>query len=300
LRLATYRHQNQDHFGLVVEDILIDLSASSLWPAKPPDSMRAFLEMGREGMEIAERIRTSYRQNVEHGEFQTVPVSVVQLLAPVPSPSKMPFVGRNYRDHVSEAGAAASTLPNVFAKFSSNVIGTGGEIVLPPGEHEVDFEAEVAVVVGSLARQVPVSSAMDHVAGLTIANDVSARDIQFGENQLTLGKNYRSFAPIGPWLVTMDEFEQPLELRIQLWLNGELMQDANTSEMIWSIPALVSFLSSVTDLEPGDIIATGTPGGSGYFRTPRISLKHGDVIRIQIEGIGELVNRVVEHSTTTS
>src|SRR5258708_4493401 len=217
----------------------------------------------------------------------------VTLLAPIPRPPKLICVGLNYRDHALESKMEIPKVPTIFAKLPTAVIGPGQPIVLPKNSTRPDYEAEFAVVIGRGGRHIPEARWREHVFGYTILNDVSARDFQLATSQWMIGKTFDTFAPIGPAIVTADEIEDPHHLRISLTLSGEVMQDSNTSNLIFKIPQLIAHLSSVFTLEPGDIIATGTPAGVGFARKPPRYLKAGDEVRITVEGIGELVNPVL-------
>jgi 2-keto-4-pentenoate hydratase/2-oxohepta-3-ene-1,7-dioic acid hydratase in catechol pathway len=214
------------------------------------------------------------------------------LTAPVPDPANIIAIGLNYRDHAIESGMAIPEEPIVFGKFTSSVCGPEEAISLPSASHEVDYEAELVVVMGRRASHVPQSEAMEYVAGYTIGNDVSARDWQLRKpgGQWTLGKSFATFAPIGPALVTRDEIPDPHTLSIQLKLNGQVMQSSNTSQLIFRIDQLVSYLSQAFPLQPGDLIFTGTPPGVGFARKPPVFLQPGDVCEVEIEGLGILRN----------
>ncbi len=216
-----------------------------------------------------------------------------KLAAPVPRPPKIICIGLNYRDHAAESKMATPDVPTVFAKFPTAATGHRRAIVLPKNSTKPDYEAELAVVIGRGGRHIPEARWRDHVFGYTAFNDVSARDFQMATSQWMMGKTFDTFAPFGPAIVTADEIEDPHDLDISLTLNGETMQHSNTREMIFRIPALIAHLSSVFTLEPGDIIATGTPSGVGFARKPPVWLKPGDEVRVRIEGVGELVNPVV-------
>ncbi len=222
-----------------------------------------------------------------------VPLSEVRLLAPVPRPPKFICVGLNYRDHAAESGMPIPDRPTIFSKFSSSVIGPGEPIVLPRNSTRPDYEAELAFVVGKGGRHVAAGNWREHVFGYTIVNDVSARDYQMATSQWLMGKTFDTFGPMGPWIVTADEIPDPHALDISLLIGGETLQSSNTRELIFKIPDLVSFLSSVMTLEPGDVVSTGTPAGVGFARKPPRYLKPGDEVVIRVEGIGELSNRVV-------
>lgn len=217
----------------------------------------------------------------------------VKTMAPLAKPGKIICIGKNYMEHAREMSSEAPTEPVFFAKFANSIIGPGDSIVMPRTSDQVDYEAELAVVIGRKGRFIPVEEAMDYVAGYTIFNDVSARDLQMRGGQWMKGKALETFAPTGPYLVTVDEVPNPHKLDIKLWLNDSVMQDSNTSNFIFDIPFLISFLSELFTLEPGDIIATGTPPGVGFARKPPVFMKPGDQVRIQIEGIGELENSVI-------
>jgi 2-keto-4-pentenoate hydratase/2-oxohepta-3-ene-1,7-dioic acid hydratase in catechol pathway len=219
--------------------------------------------------------------------------SRMKLLAPIQRPGKIICIGLNYRDHAEEAKMAIPETPTVFAKWGNTVTGHMHPIVLPKNSSKPDYEAEMAVVIGKGGRHIPEAKWREHVFGYTILNDVSARDFQMATSQWTMGKTFDTFAPIGPWIVPAAEIEDPGALRISLTLNGETMQDSNTSNLIFGVPKLIAYLSSVMTLEPGDIISTGTPAGVGFARKPPRWLKAGDVVAIQVEGIGELANPVV-------
>lgn len=222
-------------------------------------------------------------------------IPVVKLLAPVEPPNIF-AIGRNYRAHAEETGARIPEHPLVFLKATTALNGPGAAIVLPQAApHEVDFEAELAIVIGRTARRVSPQAALDHVLGYTCANDVSARDCQRSDKQWTRAKGFDTFCPLGPWLVTADELD-PDRCAIRSRLNGEIMQDANTGDMIHSCRHLISFLSHQFTLLPGTVILTGTPEGVGMARTPPVFLRDGDQIEIEIEGIGTLVNHVTRRS----
>jgi 2-keto-4-pentenoate hydratase/2-oxohepta-3-ene-1,7-dioic acid hydratase in catechol pathway len=215
----------------------------------------------------------------------------VVVLPPATRPGKIIAVGRNYHEHAAEEGQTAPADPVVFAKFPSSLVGDGADIVWRAADTgQVDYEAELAVVIGRTARDVRASQAFDHVLGYTCLNDVSARDLQFGDGQWVRGKSLDTFCPIGPWIVTTEELPDPGMLRIRCLVNGEVVQDARTSEMVHDVPRLIAFCSRFMTLEPGDIIATGTPGGVGVFREPPRFLRDGDEVVVDIDGIGRLTN----------
>ena len=217
----------------------------------------------------------------------------VKLLAPIPRPPKLICVGLNYRDHAAESKMEVPTVPTIFNKFPSVVIGPGDAIVLPRVSRKPDYEAEFAFVIGRGGRYISAANAMDHVFGYTIVNDVSARDFQNATTQWLMGKTFDTFAPMGPWIVTKDEIADPHALDISLEIGGVILQKSNTRELIFKIPELIEYISQVVTLEPGDVVATGTPAGVGFGHRPPRWLKPGEETIIRIQGIGELRNPVV-------
>lgn len=207
---------------------------------------------------------------------------------PVHKPEKIICIGLNYRDHAAESGMALPKEPVFFNKYNNALVGASGPVLIPSNSSQVDFEAELAIVVGRRAKRVSVESAGDYVGGYTIMHDVSARDWQFRTGQWISGKTFDTFAPCGPYLVTPDEIKDPQNLDIRLTLNGAVMQNSNTRNLIFGIPYLVSYLSHVFTLEPGDIISTGTPPGVGFARKPPVFLRAGDNVEIFVEGIGTM------------
>jgi 2-keto-4-pentenoate hydratase/2-oxohepta-3-ene-1,7-dioic acid hydratase in catechol pathway len=213
--------------------------------------------------------------------------------APVPRPGKLICIGLNYRDHAAESNMPIPERPVIFSKFPTSVIAPGEPVVIPPTSQQVDYEAELAVVIGRKAKHVKASRAMDYVLGYTAFNDVSARDFQFADGQWQRGKSCDTFAPMGQSIVTTDTITDPHKLSIKLVLNGQTMQDSNTDQLIFGVPELIEFLTESITLEPGDVIATGTPPGVGFARKPPVFLKPGDEMEVLIEGIGGLGNPVV-------
>jgi 2-keto-4-pentenoate hydratase/2-oxohepta-3-ene-1,7-dioic acid hydratase in catechol pathway len=218
------------------------------------------------------------------------PLESVTLLPPVTAPLQMPFVRTNYP---SPDGVRPDLeRPSFFSKLPSTLLGHGADLVLPRLSSQVDWEAEVVLIIGRRAAHVPLDEAMDYVAGFSITNDITARDIQATGEQ-TLAKNFRTFAPLGPWLVTGDEVPDPADLIIRQWVNDQLFQEGSTGDMVFGIPEIVSFLSSVTDLHPGDVVATGSPAGLGLHQDPPVFLEPGDRLRVEVDGLGVLANQVV-------
>jgi 2-keto-4-pentenoate hydratase/2-oxohepta-3-ene-1,7-dioic acid hydratase in catechol pathway len=214
-------------------------------------------------------------------------------LAPVPRPGKLICIGLNYRDHAAESNMPIPERPVVFSKFATAVIAPGEPVILPSTSSQVDYEAELAVVIGRRAKNVSASRAIEYVLGYTAFNDVSARDFQFADGQWQRGKSCDTFAPMGPKIVTADVVPDPHRLSIKLTLNGRTMQDSNTDQLIFGVPELIEFLSQTITLEPGDVIATGTPPGVGFARKPPVFLQPGDMMEVDIEGVGKLNTPVV-------
>ena len=220
--------------------------------------------------------------------------SELRLRAPVRNPQKIIGIGLNYHDHADEVDLPKPEEPLLFAMFANAIIGPEEDILIPQMSDQIDFEAEMGVVIGRRGRHIPVGEAVDYIAGYTIVNDVSARDLQFSDNQWIRGKTFDTFAPIGPCMATTTDLADGDGLAIALRLNGETMQESNTRNLIFKVPELVSYVSRVLTLEPGDVIATGTPAGVGFTRTPPVFMQPGDVVEIDLEGVGTLRNRVAK------
>ena len=243
---------------------------------------------------------SSMLEYVEHGRStdrqpggEAVALGEVRLHAPISRPEKIVAIGLNYEDHAAETGAEIPEKPVVFTKYPNTIVGPGEPIRIPPIAEQIDYEAELAVVIGRTARNVPESEALEYVFGYANANDVSARDLQFSEGgQWTRSKSLDTFMPLGPFIVTHDEVPDPQSLSIRAILNGEVVQDGTTSKMIFSVAELVAFLSTGMTLVPGDVIITGTPPGVGMARDPQLWMKPGDEVSIEIEGLGTLTNPV--------
>jgi 2-keto-4-pentenoate hydratase/2-oxohepta-3-ene-1,7-dioic acid hydratase in catechol pathway len=211
---------------------------------------------------------------------------------PIDRPGKIVCVGLNYRDHATESNLPLPERPLLFAKWATSLIGPGETIVLPGASQEVDFEAELGVVIGRGGRGIAVDDALDHVEGYICVNDVSARDVQMGDGQWTRGKSFDTFCPVGPELVPAAAVPDPQALSIRCLVNGEPLQDSTTGEMVFGVAEIIAFISEAITLEPGDLIATGTPAGVGFARTPPVFLGDGDEVTVAIEGVGELTNPV--------
>lgn len=233
----------------------------------------------------------------ESPDSEPLALSSVRLLAPVEQPRQFIGVGLNYRDHAAEAGLDLPESPVTFGFLTNSIVGEGDTIEIPSFTDEVDWEAELGIVIGKPGRDIAEKDALDHVAGYTIVNDVSARDVQMSEGQWGRSKSFDSFKPMGPWIATTDELGDASDLAISLWVNDELKQSSTTSELVFKVPELVSRLSQSATLFPGSVISTGTPHGVGFSRTPPEYLRDGDVVAIEIEGIGRLTNPVARQSS---
>jgi len=302
VKLVTYRSRNTAALGAVVNGRIVDLSPvlRPLWERVEPAvlavdpgtaGMIAFLAAGPAALEAARTHLTELQRNWRAEVHPRLEASV--LLAPIPRPGKIVAIGRNYADHAAETGVKPFERPRIIAKLPSSVTGPGAVVTRPEGVTKLDYEIELGVVIGQRVKRVPSASALDAVAGYTIVNDVSAREFQFDVSpaQTTFAKSMDGFCPMGPWLTTRDEIPDPHDLALKLWVNGELLQDGNTHDMIFDIPRLIEYISRYMTLEPGDVIATGTPAGVGAFRTPPRWLQPGDRLRLEISRIG-----VLEHS----
>ena len=222
-----------------------------------------------------------------------LPLATVKLHAPLANPPRIFCIGLNYKDHAAESKMELPKFPVVFFKMAPSIVGTGDAIVLPAITEEPDYEAEFAFVIGKGGYQISAADAMKHVYGYTIINDVSARDIQFSTSQWSLSKSLPTFCPMGPAIVTADEIADPHALDISLSIDGEVLQSSNTRELIFTVPQLIEYISSITPLLPGDIVSTGTPAGVGLGRTPKRWLKPGETVTVSIEGLGSITNPVV-------
>lgn len=259
-----------------------------------PHNIIEFLEGGDGTMELAKKSV----EFVRSASGQMDPSGIVfsredvRLKAPVLKPNKIICVGHNYKDHILEMGRELPEYPVAFAKFNNTIIGPEDDIPLPDITNQLDYEAEFAIVIGRKARNVSYDEARDYVAGYTIANDITARDMQRRTIQWLQGKTLDGSAPLGPWLVTRDEIQDPHNLEVVLHVNGEERQRANTKNLVFNVNRLIEFFSEILTLEPGDVILSGTPGGVGFARNPQVFLKDGDEVRIEVENIGVLKNTV--------
>lgn len=280
MRLVTFTHgPHQEEAGVLAGSVVHPLAAIGY-----PDAL-SFLRGGKAAIGEAGR----YAANRPGG----FPLRDIRLHAPVPRPGKFICIGLNYRDHAIESGMEIPEIPTVFTKYGNAVCGHGHPIVLPSVSNRVDYEAELAFVVGRRAKGVRAADWEDYVFGYTCVHDVSARDYQLATSQWTIGKTFDTFGPMGPSLVSKDEVPHPNQLRIWFDLNGKILQDSNTNQLVFGVPALLEYLSTVMTLEPGDIVSTGTPPGVGMARQPPVYLQPGDICTVGIEAVGELVNPCV-------
>ena len=307
MKLITFTEQGVTRIGAIEDGKVIDLHAAfekklesegklrfkQIAEAYVPTDMNGFLQGGKESLDYAkEAVAFALKHETYKGKQLVFSKEDVKVEAPVPSPGKMICVGHNYREHILEMGREIPPYPVVFAKFANTVIGPEDDIPHYPISDQLDYEAEFAFVIGKRARNVSQAEALDYVAGYTIVNDVTYRDLQRRTLQWLQGKTVDGSAPMGPWLVTTDELSDPSGLEVVLTVNGEERQRSNTRNLVFSVQYLVEFLSGLMTLEPGDVILTGTPGGVGVARDPQVFLKDGDVVRIEIDGIGALENKV--------
>jgi 2-keto-4-pentenoate hydratase/2-oxohepta-3-ene-1,7-dioic acid hydratase in catechol pathway len=247
----------------------------------------------KDGLQLLEQRLSGMQKSTSGIQSYFFDMSDVILHAPITHPQKLIGIGLNYKDHIEETKTKPPTQPLLFGMYANAITGPEQPIVIPPMSQQVDYEAELGVVIGRKARHVSVESAVDYIAGYTIINDVSARDLQFSDGQWLRAKSFDTFAPMGPYLVTRNTLHDGDGLAIELRLNGKTMQKSNTDQLLFKVPELISYISNVMTLEIGDVISTGTPGGVGFTRNPQVFMKPGDVVEIEIEGIGVLRNSVV-------
>jgi 2-keto-4-pentenoate hydratase/2-oxohepta-3-ene-1,7-dioic acid hydratase in catechol pathway len=288
MKLVTFEHQGRARVGVAAGDAVVDLAAAA---PELPTEMVALLEAGPEALQVV---------HAALGNGPRVPLADVRLRAPIARPPKFLAVGLNYADHVAESGIETPAHPTIFNKQSTCVVGPGEGVHLPRASHVLDYEGELGFVVGRRCRHVSRDDAADVIAGYTIVNDVTVRDWQLRIPTWTMGKSFDTHGPIGPWIVTPDELPDPHRLRLRTWVNDELRQESNTKELIFDCFTLVEHLSTAFTLEPGDVIATGTPSGVGIAMKPPRLLVAGDVVRIEIEGLGQLANPVIEEPAETA
>lgn len=281
MKLVTFQHNGHTHAGAVSGDNVVNLASAGF------STVLSIVEGGAAALAVVSKALETPAPN------SVFPLAGVKILAPMPRPPKIICIGLNYKDHAKESNLPLPEKPIVFSKYTTAVIGQGDEIILPKMSTKPDYEAEFAVVIGTKAKHVAAADWEKHVFGYMNLNDVSARDIQLGSSQWMMGKTFDTFCPMGPYLVTKDEIADPHNLSIALTVNGETLQNSNTRELIFDIPALIAYLSSIMTLEPGDVISTGTPAGVGLGWNPPKWLKPGDEVIVKIAGLGELKNHCV-------
>jgi 2-keto-4-pentenoate hydratase/2-oxohepta-3-ene-1,7-dioic acid hydratase in catechol pathway len=287
MRLCTFSHAGATSFGLVLDDGVVDLAAAA------PELPREMIELLAAGDAALRRAREAAAR------APRLPLDAVRLGPPILRPPKFLAIGLNYADHVAESGLEAPKLPTVFNKQSTCVAGPHDPIHMPRVSKALDYEGELGFVVGRRCRHVPRERASEVIAGYLVVNDVSVRDWQLRVPTWTMGKSFDTHGPIGPWLTTPDEVGDPHGLRVRTWVNGELRQDSNTKHLIFDCFAIVEHLSTAFTLEPGDVVATGTPGGVGIAMKPPRLLQVGDVVRVDVTGLGTLENAVVDEPAST-
>jgi 2-keto-4-pentenoate hydratase/2-oxohepta-3-ene-1,7-dioic acid hydratase in catechol pathway len=293
MKIIRYRYKNKECYGVLKQQTIICLPAlAKRFKKQLPQRLEDFVALEETAMKTAENLL----EKAIEGDVESVSASTsaVALLAPIASPPKIICLGLNYVDHAAETNAAVPDEPVIFMKPHTTIIGPNGNIIKPNFVKRLDYEGELAIVMGKKAKNIPVSEAKKYIFGFSILNDVSARDFQFKDKQWTRGKSFDTFAPTGPCITTANQLRDTANLAIRTWVNGELRQNSSTKNMAFSVSEIVHHLSRVMTLEPCDIIATGTPAGVGFAMKPKKFLRHGDVIRIEIEGIGVLENTVEE------
>lgn len=273
--------QSSREFGVNASDWLLEVSSTLEVIERWPDAARELKNLLADARSLASTAFDAASFSQESVQF-----------LPAVTPGKILAIGRNYLDHAIEGGAELPPAPLIFTKLSNSLSAHNAPIVLPTISSQVDYEAELAVVIGRQARRVSEAEALDYVFGYSLINDVSARDLQFGDGQWVRGKGLDGFAPLGPYITSRDEIPNVHALKIEGLLNGEVMQSSSTEKMIFKVPYLVSYISQGITLEPGDVIATGTPEGVGIFRKPPVLLKAGDVFEVRVEKLGSLLNPV--------
>jgi 2-keto-4-pentenoate hydratase/2-oxohepta-3-ene-1,7-dioic acid hydratase in catechol pathway len=304
MKLAQFKTKDaaQQRLGILIGDVVCDVSelarAVKSAGGNPPDWLLEVtdtvevIERGSSALEAISSLLGRSQALGGGGQATAYELDSIEFL-PAVYPSKILAIGRNYAEHAAEGGAELPKAPLLFNKLPNALSAHNAPIVLPIISEQVDFEAELAVIIGRTTRRVSEAEALEFVFGYSLINDVSARDLQFGDGQWTRGKSLDTFAPLGPFITTRDEIEDVQTLKIEGVLNGEVMQSSNTSRMIFKVAYLVSYLSQGITLQPGDVIASGTPDGVGIFRKPPVLLKAGDVFEVKIENVGALRNPVV-------
>ncbi len=287
MKLITFTHNNETRVGAVADNEVID----SRGDVELPQNMIDFLTAGPTAMQKMQHL-------IDGGNFR-LPLSEVKLHAPVPKPGKYLAICLNYGEHISETGMNKPEYPTFFNKQTTCIIADGEAIHRPRVSEKLDYEGELAMVIGKRCRHVPKQLAHKVIAGFCIANDVSVRDWQIRSSTVTLGKSFDTHGPLGPWLVTFDEIGNPHNLDLKTWVDDELRQNSNTGQMIFDCYEMIEYLTTAMTLEPGDIIATGTPSGVGVTMKPRGYLRPGQTVKIAIEKIGTLINPVIDEPGST-
>ena len=302
MRLVSYDETGKARFGALVADCVVDLArASAAYAGRPgveaiPARIEQFFERCEALYPAVKAVAALFEKSGAADAALSKPLAAVKLLQPIARPPKIVCVARNYAEHAREAGLPVSEIPIVFARFANTLVAPGDPIVVPAVSTNVDWEGELAIIVGkgTRGRRIGKAEAMHYVFGYSIFNDVSVRDYQFRVSQYTGGKNFRSSGPFGPVIVTADELTDPHKLDIRTTINGEVMQSANTDTMIFDVPTILEHIADFIDLEPGDVIPTGTPAGVGFKRKPPVFLKAGDTVSVEVSGIGTLTNPVID------
>ncbi len=300
MRLVTYSRMGVPSIGVELNEGILDIpDAASHFGRKYhirghsfPTTMLDLLQWPA-GVDVVRQIVERYEKTPKGERLMTHPVDSVTFEAPISRPGKIVALGKNYLDHIEETGSDVPEFPVIFTKFPSSVIGPDDSIVIPKVSSQVDWEVELGIVIGKSCKDVAEDKSLDYIAGYTVINDVSARDLQMNDEQWVRGKSLDTFCPMGPCIVTRDELGNASGLKMHTKVNGIIKQDSSTSDLIYNVIQIVSFLSKSFILEPGDVIATGTPSGVGFVRDPPEFLKPGDQVELFIEGIGYLRNSVI-------
>jgi acylpyruvate hydrolase len=313
MRLVTYQHESQPRSGVLLDEQVVDLNRAyhamlkqagnedelAVADVRIPTDIIGILRGGDTALRAAQQaitfVRSQFKGNDKTLNRQGIVYAIddVTLLPPVLRPGKVICLGLNYRDHAAEASMDVPSYPVLFHKLASSLIGYNQPIVVPRISSQIDYEGELAIIIGRRGKYIAEDEAYSYIAGYTVANDVSARDLQFRTSQWTTGKMLDTFGPLGPALVTRDEVPDPHTLSIKTILNGQLLQDGNTADMIFRVPFIIKYISEIVTFEPGDVIMTGTPAGIGNTRKPQVFMKPGDTITVEIGYLGVLTNPVV-------
>ncbi|MBT0158610.1 fumarylacetoacetate hydrolase family protein [Candidatus Bathyarchaeota archaeon A05DMB-2] len=293
MRIVRYCYRNQESYGVLNQQTVLSLPAlAKRFREEVPQTLEVFIKQAEGAMKTAEKlIEKAGGRDVA---AVSVPLSEVTLLAPIAFPPKIICLGLNYFDHAAETNSRVPDEPVIFMKPHTAITGPNMKIIKPQFVKELDYEGELCIVMGKTAKNVSAAEAKNHVFGYTVFNDVSARDFQFKDGQWTRGKSFDTFAPTGPCITTENQLRNTEDLAIRTWVNGELRQNGTTRNMVFNVSQIVHQLSRVMTLEPCDLIATGTPAGVGMALKPKNWLKNGDVVRVEIEGVGILENTVDE------